>query len=153
FNRLDVEDDAICTRLSVSVYPLCWLLDHQMHIKGLIRDSIDGFGDIWTKGQVRDEMAVHNVDVNPFGISHGLHLFAKACEIRSQDRRRDNWSTKRARSHAAHLRTFCAAQRRTLHPCHGGAATFAQTYARLHLPCQESSHERCLPRCLAPLPH
>src|SRR3954469_24155425 len=65
--------------------------DHEMHVKHFLRQRPDRLDDVRAITDVRDEMPVHDVAMNPVGIrSVDRHdLLAEAREIRSQDRRRD----------------------------------------------------------------
>ena len=65
--------------------------DHQMGVEGESGMAAQGRHHPWADGQVGDEMAVHDVDVDGVGAG-GLqrpHLFAEAREVRCQNRRRD----------------------------------------------------------------
>ena len=69
--------------------------DHQMCVENLSAVRTHGLDHVWTVGNVRDEVPVHDVKMDPVGAGSidRAHLFAEFCEIRSQDRRRyDEWS-------------------------------------------------------------
>lgn len=56
-----------------------------MHIKHLVRDCVNGLGDVWAKGKVGDEVTIHDVDVDPISVGYGAHFFAQAGEVGGED--------------------------------------------------------------------
>src|SRR3954464_3141303 len=65
--------------------------DHEMHIEYFLRQRPDRLDDVRAITDVRDEMPVHDVAMNPVGARRvdRRDLLAEAGKIRSQDRRRD----------------------------------------------------------------
>ena len=66
--------------------------DHQMHVERLLGVRPDRFDDVRADRNVRHEMAVHDVDMDPVGAGgiDRAHLLAELGEIGGQDRRRDD---------------------------------------------------------------
>ena len=69
--------------------------DHQMRVKDLLGVRAHRLDDVGAVGNVRNEMAVHHVEMDPVGAGgiDRADLFAKPGEIRRQDRRRDDEGT------------------------------------------------------------
>ena len=65
--------------------------DHQVHVEDLRRVRADGPHDVGAHGDVRDEMAVHHIDMDPVAsrLIDGADLLAEPGEIGGQDRRGD----------------------------------------------------------------
>ena len=65
--------------------------NHQVHIKGQRRAVAQGRDHIGADRNVRNEMAVHDIDMDVIGARfvNGLHFVAEAREICGEDRRRD----------------------------------------------------------------
>ena len=69
-------------------------LDHQVDVEDRLR-AVDLLGERLDHERAhrdrRDEVAVHDVDVDDggAGVQHDLHLLAEAGEVRAEDRRRD----------------------------------------------------------------
>jgi hypothetical protein len=57
--------------------------NHQVDVERLGRIRPDGAHDVWTHGDVRDEVAVHDVDVNPVGagLVQRAHFLAQPREV------------------------------------------------------------------------
>jgi hypothetical protein len=57
--------------------------NHQMHVERLFGVRTDRANDIGANGNIRDKMAVHDVDMDPVGAGgiDGAHLLAEFCEI------------------------------------------------------------------------
>jgi hypothetical protein len=68
------------------------LNDHQVHIKRLLRAASHRFDNHRAERNIRHEAAVHYVNVDPVGASQidGTNLVGEMCEIRRQNRRRNN---------------------------------------------------------------
>jgi DNA polymerase-3 subunit alpha len=66
--------------------------DHQMHVEGLVRPGLDRLQDRRADGEVRHEMPVHHVDMNPVGTRRvdGFDFVSQPGEISRQDRRRND---------------------------------------------------------------
>ena len=66
--------------------------DHQMHVERFLGVRPDRFDDIRADRNVRHEMTVHDVDMNPVsaGSIDRAHLLAELREIGSEDRRGDD---------------------------------------------------------------
>ena len=75
------------------------VLDHQVNIERERAGIAHGAHDDGTEGQVRHEVAVHDVDVDPVRtcVSDGADLVAQAAKVSGQDGRRDQ----RAECHGA----------------------------------------------------
>ena len=65
--------------------------DHQMHIKGDGGVAAQRLDQRWPKGDVRDEMPIHNVQMQPIRAccGHGTHFLTEFGEIGGQKRRGD----------------------------------------------------------------
>ena len=57
----------ICPGVHEVVQVTVWLLDHQVHIERACGDPLDGADDRLADRDVRDEVAVHDVDMNLVG--------------------------------------------------------------------------------------
>ena len=66
--------------------------DHQMNVEGLCRRAADRLQHDRPDGDVRNETAVHHIDMDPVGAGSvdGADLLAQAREIGRQNRRRDD---------------------------------------------------------------
>ncbi len=66
--------------------------DHQMHVEDLLRVWAERRDDVGADGDVRHEMPVHHVDMDPVGarLVDRAHLLAEPREIGRQDRRGDD---------------------------------------------------------------
>ena len=95
-SRFDVNRDVITTGLSEGFEVRIARRDHQMGIEDLLRVRAHRLDDIGTVGDVRHEMAVHHVEVDPVGapLIDGANLLAKLREVGGQDRRCDNERTR-----------------------------------------------------------
>ena len=62
--------------------------DHQVHVERLFGVRPDRFDDVRADGNVRHEMAVHDVDMDPVGAGgiDRAHLLAQFREIGGEDR-------------------------------------------------------------------
>lgn len=65
--------------------------DHEMDVERLLGDGPQRLHDVGADGDVRHEMPVHHVDMDPVGAGRldGADLFAEAREVRRQDGGRD----------------------------------------------------------------
>ena len=66
--------------------------DHQMAVEDLRRRAADRLDDRRPEGDVRHEMPIHHVEMDPVGARgvDGAHLFAEAREVGGQDRGGDD---------------------------------------------------------------
>jgi hypothetical protein len=57
--------------------------DHQMNIQGQVGDLADGFDDAGAKGDVRDELTVHDIHMDPIGtgLRRLTNLIAQLTEV------------------------------------------------------------------------
>ena len=62
-------------------------LDHEMHVEHLLRARPDAFDEARPEGDVRHEMAVHDIDMHPVAARFvdGADLLAEAGEIGRED--------------------------------------------------------------------
>jgi len=65
--------------------------DHQMNVKDTVKILADTFHNRSTKGNVWNEMSVHNIDVQPWSTSllHFACFFSKICKISRENGRRN----------------------------------------------------------------
>src|ERR1700722_10269367 len=80
--------DPIGPRFRKSRNEFVGILDHQMAIERQLRNLAQRFDDRRPYGEIRDEMAVHDVDVYDTGsaLASGAHLFAKTGKVRRKNR-------------------------------------------------------------------
>ncbi len=66
--------------------------DHQMHVERLLGVGPDRFDDVGADRNVRHEVAVHDVDMNPVGAGcvHRADFLAELGKIGGEDRGRDD---------------------------------------------------------------
>ena len=71
--------------------------DHQMRVEDLLGVRAHRLDDVGAVGNVRHEMPVHHVEMDPVGAGRidGADFLAQLGEIRRQDRRRDDEGTRR----------------------------------------------------------
>src|SRR5213078_2391519 len=89
--RLRVDGDAgRPSRRKVLEVPF-GLHDHQVTIEGQVGELADRFYNLGAKGDVGDELAVHDIDVNPIGATRLAHrnLVRQSCEVGGEDAWRD----------------------------------------------------------------
>ncbi len=101
----DVDGYSVCAGSGESRNQPVRSFDHQVDIQRKVRNPAAGFDDPRPHRQVRDEMAVHDVDVDPvcaagFGLMNGV---PQRGEIGREDRGRDQ---------GLHLHTCCLSLRR-----------------------------------------
>ena len=67
------------------------LLDHQVHVQGQLGGALVGLHQEWPHGEIRDEMTVHHVDMDPVGAGAftGCDILAQAQMIGGHDGRGD----------------------------------------------------------------
>ena len=85
--RLHMDRDPVAPGLREGVDVLFGIFDHQVDVEGKFRGFPDRGDEPRADRDVGDEMAVHDVDVNPVR-SRGLDgndLFAETAEVRRQD--------------------------------------------------------------------
>ena len=114
--RLGVNRQIVRAGLREAVEVALGLDDHEMHIERELRQLPDRLDYLGAKGEVRDEPAIHHVDVNPVGAA-GLEardVVREMPEVGAEDRRRD------AAAHGAF--GVVATRSRTVTP--GGAGSF-----------------------------
>ncbi len=87
-----VHGDVVAARLGEGLEIGIAGRDHQMRVEDLPGVGPQRLDDVGTVGNVRHEMAVHHVEVNPVGACRvdGANLLAKPGKIRRQDRWRDD---------------------------------------------------------------
>ena len=93
---LGVEGDVVGARLGVRRCPAVGVLDHQMAIHRNVAGGQQTFHHRQPDRQVRHEMCVHHVDVQPVGAFDGGGLVGQPGEIGGQYRRRDQRPVGRA---------------------------------------------------------
>ena len=86
---LSVNGDHVTTRLGEGFKIGIGRGNHQMAIKHRIAVLAQRLNDSRAIGNIRHEMAVHHIEMNPFrpGFGHIAHFFAKAGEIGGEDGR------------------------------------------------------------------
>ena len=82
---LHVEDDVVRAGLDVVVHPAFGVVDHEVHVEGLGGGAPGGGGDVGAEGKIRDEVPVHDVDVNPVGVGDSLDVGTQVGEVGGQD--------------------------------------------------------------------
>ena len=89
--RLDMHDHAIGAGIGKSLEIRVGRCDHQMHIEEFVRQRPDGAHDLWPDRDVRDEMPVHDIDMNPVGAGgdNRAHLLAEPREVGRKNGRGD----------------------------------------------------------------
>ena len=62
--------------------------DHQVHVRGLVADAAEGVHDREAEGDVGDEDAVHDVDMQPVGLTaiDHLHVAAEVHKVGRKER-------------------------------------------------------------------
>ncbi len=85
--RLDMHDHAVGPGLGESFEVGVGRRDHEMHVEKLVGQRPDGLHDLRPDRQVRDEMPVHDIDVNPIGArgDDRAHFLSKPGEIGGKD--------------------------------------------------------------------
>ena len=88
---LGVDGDEIGPRPGIGLDPALGLLDHQVEVEREPGALLDGLDDGRSDRQVRDEVAVHDVDVDLVGAGglHQRHGVAECGEVGGQDARGD----------------------------------------------------------------
>lgn len=83
-----MDGDAVTAGLSEGFEIVIDRRDHQMAIEGRVRVGTQRLDDVGTEGNVRHEMPVHYIKVDPVGAGGGdvAHLLAEPGEIRREDR-------------------------------------------------------------------
>ena len=78
--------------------------DHQMNVEHLVAVGSERFHHIGPEGDVRHEMPVHHVEMNPVRprLGHRANLLAKGGEVSREDRRGDDGAG-RAGRHSDYL--------------------------------------------------
>ena len=93
---LNVEGDRVAARIDEFVDVAARLRDHQVRVEGQARDAAERLDGSRAEGQVRHEVAVHDVEMDPVGA--GLLASpdggAQVREIGVEDARRDASSTR-----------------------------------------------------------
>src|SRR5206468_13052297 len=89
---LDVNDDVICAGLGKWFDEYFRARTHEVDIKRHARERANDLHDLRAEGDVRHEMAIHDVEMEPVGFgavgAHGLSR--ESSKIRGEQRRRDN---------------------------------------------------------------
>ena len=88
---LGMDDDAVRTRLGERLQIGVDRRDHQVGVEALGAVRADGADEVGAEGEVGDEVAVHDVEmepVRPGGVDRA-HLLAQPREVAGQDRGRD----------------------------------------------------------------
>jgi hypothetical protein len=86
-----VDHEPVRAGLGVTADPLLGPLDHQVHVERQACRSAQVGDRFRPECQIRDEVAVHHVDVQPVraGPLDGLGGLSEAGEVRREDARRD----------------------------------------------------------------
>jgi hypothetical protein len=87
---LGVHRDVASAGLGVAGRPALGVLDHQVAIERHGAHPLDRLDDRQAEGQVRDEVRVHDVDVDPVGVGDGLRLVGQPGEVRREQARGDH---------------------------------------------------------------
>jgi hypothetical protein len=92
---LGMHRDVIAARLGESFEIGIARRNHQMGVEDLPGVRAHRLDDVGAIGNVRNEMPVHHVEMDPVGAGgiDGADFFAEFGEIRRQDRRRDDEGT------------------------------------------------------------
>ena len=79
----DVHGDEVGARLGEGFQIRIARRDHQMHVERLFGVRTDGLHHVGADRNVRHEMSVHDVDVDPVGAGgvDGAHLVTKLGEV------------------------------------------------------------------------
>ena len=80
-----VENHAGCPSGNVVINPFFGIVDHQMHVKRLIGDLMHIGGDPRAKGQIRNKMPIHDVDVNPVCVVDFLDVVTQVGKVGGQN--------------------------------------------------------------------
>ncbi len=85
---LGVDDDQLTAGLDEPGDQVIGILDHQVGLERHRNRRADRGDDIGTEGQVRDETAVHHIELDPIhpGLLQGLALLAQPGEIGREHR-------------------------------------------------------------------
>ena len=86
-----MENNGARPRLNVGVDPLLRVLNHEMDIQVLVRHRSYGLQHRSAEGQVGNEVAIHDVDMQPICIGYSLNLAVEASEVSSENGRGNNW--------------------------------------------------------------
>ena len=78
--------DRVCARLDEYRRVCVRVFNHKMMIEFDVRDAPDGFSNRRSHGEIRDKMAVHNVDVNHLdaGLLDACNFLTQAREVGCQ---------------------------------------------------------------------
>ena len=87
---LGVHGDVARAGLGVAGRPALRVLDHQVAVERYGADRLHRLHHRQAEGQVRHEVRVHDVEVQPVGIGDALDLVGEAGEVRRQQARRDH---------------------------------------------------------------
>lgn len=84
------------------------ILDHQVAIQDAVSDRADSLDDQRTDRDIRDEVAVHDINVQPLGACFDpANGFLQTGEVRGEKRwGDDDWSAGQGWSYATALRQF-----------------------------------------------
>src|SRR5438046_2602457 len=88
--RFDVNRNRIRTRFEKTRQVVIGMLDHEVNIQGKVSMLLDGRDQSWPEGNIINEMAVHNVKMQPIrarfldGVNLGFEMGEIGCE--------DGWS-------------------------------------------------------------
>jgi len=86
---LPVDEERVGAGLDELVQKEIGIRDHQMDLERKLGHPPKGLDDRRAHGQIRHEMSVHHVDVDPVGSSLFRlgYLLAQPCEVRGENRR------------------------------------------------------------------
>ena len=89
--RFDMDGDGIRAGLEEARQIMIRMLDHEMHIERELRVFAHGRDDRGPEGNVIDEMAIHDVEMEPIGARFfdAVDLRFEMGEIRGEDGRSD----------------------------------------------------------------
>jgi hypothetical protein len=91
--RLGLHRDDVPTRLCESFNVRVARLDHQVAVEGLVDMRAQRRDELRPEGDVRHEMSVHHVEVDPVGAGRRdvAHFLAELREVSRQNRGRDDY--------------------------------------------------------------
>ena len=89
----DVDGEIRRARVGVAVDPIFRALDHQVDVEGKASRLSEVPHHLWAKREIRDEVTVHHVDVDPVrsGSLDGKYRVGKPGEVRREDGRSELW--------------------------------------------------------------
>ena len=89
YRALDVNQEGRRAGLCEGLHISLGVLDHQVRFQRELRDTLEGPNDQRSNRDVRNEVAIHHIDMDPIGTRRLrlLDLLAKARKVGREDRR------------------------------------------------------------------